>query len=154
MIQSAANKHMASIYKDIYSIGITEETTFKEIFAAFDAIMVKYQVLPWDKSSGKTIGVTADYNMCRLVLMQYVNDKYMLLDLKRTFDTDCAYEADVIQQKIDAIKKESGIEITAYQPNETGYWAHSLERKAKYDTKEEALEKGIDLANDYIHMNE
>jgi hypothetical protein len=36
-----------------------------------------------------------------------------------------------------------------YQPNETGYWAYSLEDKAKYDTYEEAelacLEKLIEI---------
>jgi len=36
-----------------------------------------------------------------------------------------------------------------YQPNETGYWAYSLEDKAKYDTYEEAelacLEKLIEV---------
>jgi hypothetical protein len=30
------------------------------------------------------------------------------------------------------------INVYCYQPNETGYWAHSIENKAKYDTYEDA----------------
>jgi len=35
------------------------------------------------------------------------------------------------------------LNIKIYQPNETGYWANSLENKAKYDTFDEALQRGI-----------
>ncbi len=36
------------------------------------------------------------------------------------------------------------INIWAYQPNISGYWGHSLENKARYDTYEEALERGLE----------
>lgn len=39
--------------------------------------------------------------------------------------------------------KNLHIWIYSYQPNETGYWAHNLDNKAKYDSPEEAYEAGI-----------
>jgi len=41
------------------------------------------------------------------------------------------------------LRKLYNINLWAYQPNETGYWAHNLENKAKYDDHEEAIEKGL-----------
>jgi hypothetical protein len=46
----------------------------------------------------------------------------------------------------DWLREEHNINIYAYQPNETGYWAHNLEDKAKYDTYEEAIEEGLQEA--------
>jgi hypothetical protein len=43
----------------------------------------------------------------------------------------------------DWLRETHGLNVYAYQPNETGYWAHSLEGKAKYDTYEEAIEEGL-----------
>ena len=49
------------------------------------------------------------------------------------------------------LRKIHGINVWVYQPNETGYWAHNLEKKAKYDSYEEALEialqEGLKLIN-------
>jgi len=49
--------------------------------------------------------------------------------------------------KIDHYRKEFDINIYAYQPNISGYWAHSLEGKAKYDSWEEAIQEGIEEAD-------
>lgn len=36
------------------------------------------------------------------------------------------------------LREEHGCICFSYQPNETGYWAHSLENKAKYDSYDES----------------
>ena len=46
----------------------------------------------------------------------------------------------------DWLRETHGLNVYAYQPNETGYWAHNLEDKAKYDTYEEAIEEGLQEA--------
>ena len=41
-----------------------------------------------------------------------------------------------------------------YQPNETGYWAYSLEDKAKYDTYEEAELACLDKLIEIVEQTE
>lgn len=54
------------------------------------------------------------------------------------------------QQAFRWFREEYGIVGYCYIPNETGYWGHSFENKAKYDTYEEAelecLKKLIEIA--------
>lgn len=45
----------------------------------------------------------------------------------------------------------ANLPIWAYQPNETGYWAHNLEGKAKYDSRPEALTFAIEEANEIFN---
>jgi hypothetical protein len=41
------------------------------------------------------------------------------------------------------LRETHNINLWCYIPNLTGYWANNLENKAKYNTYEEALEKGL-----------
>lgn len=44
------------------------------------------------------------------------------------------------------------IPITPYIPNETGYWAHNYENKAKYDSRSEAITKAIPIVNEIYNQ--
>lgn len=59
-------------------------------------------------------------------------------------------DAPLYQQAFRWFREEYGIFGYCYIPNETGYWGHSFENKAKYDTYEEAelecLKKLIEIA--------
>lgn len=46
--------------------------------------------------------------------------------------------APIFQQAFRWFRNNHKLNGYCFQPNETGYWAHSLENKAKYDTYEEA----------------
>lgn len=58
--------------------------------------------------------------------------------------------APTYQQVIDWLRNEHNIILYVYIPNETDYFAHSLEHKAKYNEYYEALNKGIEDAFEII----
>jgi len=51
---------------------------------------------------------------------------------------DNLISAPLYQQAFRFFREKYGIVGYCYIPNETGYWGHSFENKAKYDTYEEA----------------
>jgi hypothetical protein len=53
-------------------------------------------------------------------------------------DPDIFISAPLYQQVFRWFRDKYGIVGYCYIPNETGYWGHSFENKAKYDTYEEA----------------
>ena len=62
--------------------------------------------------------------------------------LINTTDSDCV-NAPTYGEFCDWLREEHNINLYAYIPNITGYWAHSYENKAKYTTYDEAMESGI-----------
>ena len=75
------------------------------------------------------------------VLYHLHSSDYTLFILKENNNFNLV--APLYQQVIDWLRNEHNIILYVYIPNETGYFAHSLENKAKYDTYYEALNNGI-----------
>ena len=98
----------------------------------FDLLcFAKYTVIPEDNinwftipelsiADGKTLfGANKNYNTAH-------------------FKAEDTISAPTFSQAFKWFSKKYGVAIYVYQPNNTGYWAHSLENKAKYNTYEEA----------------
>jgi len=60
------------------------------------------------------------------------------------------YAAPTISQLQFWLRVKHNINVYAYVPNESGYWGHSLEQKAKYDSYEDALREGLLMALNLI----
>jgi hypothetical protein len=92
-----------------------------------------------------------DYHLLRSKISSSFDGDFVKWDEK--YDKDL--KAPLYQQAFRWFREKYGIVGYCYTPNETGYWGHSFENKAKYDTYEEAeiacLNKLIEIVKQQIN---